>query len=70
MKTVLTYILSTDQLARNTQMGPSIKSSSLTVSGGKTTNKKKPSPQNKREERGGEGREGKERTIYILKKVL
>lgn len=51
-------------------MGPSIKSSSLTVSGGKTTNKKTHHQQNKREERGGEGREGKERTIHILKKVL
>lgn len=41
-------------------MGPSIKSSSLTVSGGKTTNKKKPitnKTKGKRgEEKGGEGR--------------
>lgn len=64
MKTVLTYILSTDQLARNTQMGPSIKSSSLTVSGGKTTNKKNPSPtkQKGREGRRREGREGENNT--------
>lgn len=60
-KGVLTYILSTDELASNTQMGPSIRSSSLTLSGGKT-NKKKQHQQNNREER-----EGRERRLFILK---